>query len=452
VIVVTAPSSAQRADATPYPSAGRGWFLVIMLTIAYVLSYIDRSILGLLIQPIKADLGLSDKQIGWIIGPAFGVFYATMGLPLGWLVDRSRRTWIVGIGIVVWSLATAASGLVNSFWHLFTARMAVGVGEATLSPSAFSMIGDSFPPEKRGKPIGFYAMALSLGAGIGSLISAFVIPWAKAGGRIESGIFNGFAPWQLTFFMVGFPGLLVAIAFFLMREPERRVAMGHDESLKGNGFRDAIGYIGRHWATYLTFILPVCTMTIIAYSHQFLAPVFERTWGWPAEKYAFINACALILIGPANVIFQGWLSDRWSQSGTKDAPFRLLIIGFLIMVPTAILPFFMPTPELAFAILCVNVIGIGMVSAVNVTSLLLITPAPIRGQVVAMFYVTISMSGLFLGPTTVGKLSTDYFGEDELRLALATVAAIFAVVPALLLPTALRLYRAQVERLGSAAS
>jgi MFS family permease len=435
----------------PYPSPAAGWFLVVMLTIAYVFSYIDRSILGLLIQPIKADLGLTDKQIGWIIGPAFGVFYATMGLPLGWLVDRGRRTWIVGIGIVVWSLATVASGLAKNFIQLFVTRMAVGVGEATLSPSAFSMIGDSFPPEKRGKPIGFYAMALSLGAGIGSLISAYIIPWAKAGGRIELSWVGEVAPWQLTLIAVGLPGLLVAFAFFLMREPSRRMAAAHDAELKGNGFTDALGYVGKHWKTYLTFVLPVCVMTIIAYSHQFLAPTFERTWGWPAEKYAFVNAIALIIIGPANVLTMGWLSDRWSQAGTKDAPFRILIIGFLIMVPTAIIPFFMPTPELAYALLCLNTIGIGMVSAVNVTSLLLITPAPIRGQVVALFYVCISLSGLFLGPTTVGWLSTDYFGEKELRLALAAIPVIYGIVPALLLPIALKLYRAQMERLGSAA-
>jgi MFS family permease len=153
------------APERPYPSAARGWFLVVMLTIAYVFSYIDRTILGLLIEPVKADLGISDKQFGWITGPAFGLFYVIMGLPLGWLVDRRKRIWIVGTGIVVWSLATVASGLSRNFTQLFVSRMAVGVGEATLSPSAFSMIGDSFPLEKRGKPIGFYAMALSLGAG-----------------------------------------------------------------------------------------------------------------------------------------------------------------------------------------------------------------------------------------------------------------------------------------------
>jgi MFS family permease len=260
------------------------------------------------------------------------------------------------------------------------------------------------------------------------------------------------APWQLTLIAVGMPGLLVAIAFFLMQEPARRTELAQDADLKGNGMGDALGYVGKHWKTYLTFVLPVCTMTIIAYSHQFLAPTFERTWGWPAEKYAFINAIVLIIVGPANVLTMGALADRWSQKGIKDAPFRLMLLGFLIMIPTSVIPFFLPNPWIAYGVLTIGTIGIGMVSAVNITSLLLITPAPIRGQIVALFYVTISLSGLFIGPPTVGWLSTDYFGEANIRYALAAVPVMYGVVPALLLPTALRLYREHMERLGRAAN
>ena len=123
-----------------YPSPLRGWSLTLLLTLAYILSYVDRSILGLLIQPIKADLGISDEQVGLLIGLAFGLFYATIGVPLGWLADRARRTWIVASGITLWSAATAVSGLAASFAQLFAARMAVGVGEATLSPCAMSLV------------------------------------------------------------------------------------------------------------------------------------------------------------------------------------------------------------------------------------------------------------------------------------------------------------------------
>lgn len=441
----------EKGPAVPYPSAGRGWFLVVMLTIAYIFSFVDRYILGLLIEPIKADLGLTDEQIGWVIGPAFAIFYATMGLPLGWLVDRARRTWIVAAGIMVWSVATAASGLAKSFWHLFLTRMTVGVGEATLSPAAFSMIADSFPPERRGKPIAFYTAALTLGAGIASLIGGIVLTWAKTTTGVEVPVFGMLAPWQLTFFAVGLPGILVALFFFGIKEPKRRLAVAQDESLKGNGIGDALGYVGRNASTYLSFVSLICVMTIIAYSQGFLPATFERTWGWPAEYYAYVNAVALLIIGPANVLIMGYISDRWSQAGVRDAPFRLLVIGFLIMIPSGALPMFMPTGWMAYALLCINTIGIGMVSAVGVTALLLITPAQIRGQIVALYYMAISLSGLLLGPTTVGILSTRVFGEENIRYAMATLPIVYGIIPLLLIPVTRRLYLAQMERLGDAA-
>jgi MFS family permease len=438
------------APAVAYPASRVGWFLVVMLTIAYIFSFVDRYVLGLLIGPIKADLGLTDEQIGWVIGPAFAIFYATMGLPLGWLVDRARRTWIVAAGIAVWSLATAASGLARSFWHLFLTRMTVGVGEATLSPAAFSMISDSFPPERRGKPIAFYSAAVTVAAGIASFIGAGVLVWAKSMPELSLPLVGEIAPWQFTFMAVGLPGLLVAVFFVFMPEPARRLAVARDASLKGNGMRDALGYVWRYKGTYIGFVSLIAVMTIIAYSHGFLPALFERTWGWPPEKYATINGTVVIVLGPANVLFMGWLSDRLSQRGMRDAPFRILVAGFLIMVPSGVVPFFMPDPWLAYGILVINVIGIGIVSAVGVTALLLITPAQIRGQVVALYYMAISLSGLLLGPTTVGYLSTEVFGEANIRYAMAAVPVIYGVLPLLCIPVTARLYRAQMARLGAA--
>lgn len=433
-----------------YPSAAAGWFLVIMLTIAYVFSFIDRYILGLLIEPIKADLGLTDEQIGWVIGPAFAIFYATMGLPLGWLVDRGRRTWIVAAGIAVWSLATAVSGLAKNFWHLFFTRMTVGVGEATLSPSAMSMIADSFPPEKRGKPIGVYVAALSLGGGLASLIGGGVLIWAKTVDFVSVPIFGDLAPWQLTFFAVGLPGLLLAVVFMFIKEPARQVAV-LDSDLDGNSIKDALTYVGRRAGTYGAFISMACVMTIIAYSQGFLPPTFERTWGWAPEKYALVNGVALLAIGPATVFFTGYLSDRWAQAGVKDAALRLLVIGYIIMLPTAALPMFMPTPELAYAILCLNTVGIGMISGMAITALLAITPGQIRGQIVALYYMAISLTGLFLGPSTVGILSTRVFGEENIRYAIAALPIAYGIIPLLLIPLAMRLYRQQLTHITAQA-
>ncbi|MEL6692205.1 MAG: MFS transporter, partial [Pseudomonadota bacterium] len=119
-------SEATQTATKPYPSANKGWILVIALTVAYVFSYADRKIIELLIEPIKADLSLTDEQIGLILGPAFSIVYATSGLFIGWLVDRVRRTWLVGVGIAFWSIATAFSGVAQNFWQMFMARLSVG--------------------------------------------------------------------------------------------------------------------------------------------------------------------------------------------------------------------------------------------------------------------------------------------------------------------------------------
>ncbi len=441
-------SEATSTEVKPYPPANKGRILVVALTVAYVFSYADRKILELLIEPIKADLNLSDEQIGIIGGPAFSIVYATSGLFIGWLVDRIRRTWLVGVGIAFWSLATAVSGLAQNFWQMFVARMSVGAGEATLSPAAFSMIGDSFPPEERGKPIAFYTMALVIGSSVAGFLGGGILIWAKTTQGVEVPIFGILAPWQMAFFMIGLPGFLVALWFFVIKEPERRLTTVEDNSLKGNSVLDALGYIAKHWCTYFSFVSIVCVMTIIAYSQGFLASTFKRVWGWETEHYAFVNATALLIIGPANLLIWGYLSDRWTQAGIRDAPFRIMVAGLLIMVPTGAIAMFMPNGWTAYAVLCLNTIGIGMVSGVGVTALLLISPSQIRGQIVALYYMAISMAGLWLGFPSVGVLSSRVFGEDNLNIAVGAAPIIFGLIPILLLPVTYRLYKAQMNRLS----
>lgn len=433
----------------PYPSPKYGWFIVIMLTLAYILSYIDRSILSLLIEPIKKDLSLTDEQIGLIFGPAFGLLYVGMGVPIGWLVDRARRTWIVSAGLIVWSAATAVSGLAASFGQLFVARMVVGTGEASLSPSAMSIIGDSFPPEKRAKPIAVYTAALSIGASIAYFIGAAVLKWAKSHESIDVIFLGAMAPWQVTFIAVGLPGILVGLFFLFLKDPERRVVETAELSSDENGFGDAMKYLFKNLPTYGTLLAMVCVMTIIAYSQYFMPAAFTRTWGWETETYAVVNGFGLLIFGPIPVFLSGYIADRWSKSGVSDASFRLLIIGFLLMVPTQTIAMFMPTPEIAYAFMCLNTVGIGMMSAMGITSLLRITPAQIRGQIVAIYYMTISLAGLFLGSPTVGTLSTRFFGEEKLNLAMATLPIIYGIIPFLIIPITYKLYKTQLLKFPS---
>lgn len=424
-----------------YPSPRAGWTLTILLTIAYIFSYIDRSILGLLVDPIKADLKLTDADIGYVSGIAFAIFYATMGLPLGWLADRTRRTRLVAAGIGLWSLATAACGLAGTFGHLFLARMSVGIGEATLSPAAMSLISDSFSPDKRGKPVALYSAALGLGAGLAGLASAAIVAWTKGSTLVAVPFAGDVKPWQMTFFLVGLPGLLVALAFVFMREPPRQSIGG-----ASNGVAAALGEVGRNWAAYAGLTVMVCVMTITAYSQSYFAPsAFTRAYGWPTEQFALYNGLASLVLGPGTMAMTGWLNDRMTARGAADAPFRLTMIAFVAMVPMATLPFFLGNAPATFALHALSTVPIAMVTAAALLALLAIAPAAVRGQVVALYYVAISLSGLLLGPTTVGKLSTQFYGEGHLGWAIGTTTALYGIAPLLLLPMIWRAYQRKLN-------
>ncbi len=427
---------------TAWPSRPAAWTMVALLTLAYVLSYVDRSILGLLVQPIKADLHVSDEAMGYLLGWAFGLFYATIGLPLGWLADRRRRTWLVAAGVALWSAATIASGLARSFGQLFLARMGVGIGEATLSPCAMSLIGDSFPPEARGKPVGVYSAALAVGAGIASLIGAAVLGLATH--DIVLPLVGAVRPWQFALIVVGLPGLVIAPLFLLLPEPARTMPPGTPAS----GFGEALGLVGQRLGSLGGVTLLVAVMTTIAYSQGFNAAAFARTFGWEAKDYAKVNGTINLIVGPLTVIGVGWLADRWRRAGRAAPAFRLLTWGYLLMLPAAALGLFMPTPALAFAVLGLSSVGIGTVTAAGIIALLEIVPARARGQLVALYYMAISIAGLGLGPPTVGILSTRVFGEAHLRSAVAAVPLIYGLVPLLLLPLIGRAYRAELARTG----
>ena len=402
---------------TPYAYA---WYTVVLLTVAYVFSFIDRYILGLLVEPIKNDLGLTDTEIGLLLGPAFAIFYTTMGLPIGWLADRGRRAWIVTAGITIWSLATAACGLARSFPQLFLARVSVGVGEATLGPCALSMIADSFPEERRGKPIAFYCSALGIGAGIASLAGASVLTWSKSVSGIELPVVGLVAPWQFAFIVVGLPGILLAFLMFFLREPARQ-DLGQVGTEGKAGIGDALRYVLTRWRVYGGCIAIACIMTVVAYSQGWLPAMFQRTWGWPAEKYAVYNGIAMLLLGPLCSNLAGWGSDRLYTHGRRDAPLLIGIAGAALLVPSGMIAPLMPNPWAAFAVLQLTTIGIVVLSATAPTVLLNITPGQLRGQVIALYYIVISISGLMLGPMSIGLLNDHVFGEQGIRFSVALV-------------------------------
>ncbi|MGJ8562526.1 MAG: MFS transporter [Alphaproteobacteria bacterium] len=425
-----------------YPKPKYAWGIVGFLTLAYILSFLDRYILGLLLDPIKADLQFDDYQMGLLLGPAFIILYIGMALPIGLIVDRKKRTWIVAAGIAVWSGFTMLTGLARTFWLFFSARMFVGVGEAVLSPSAFSIIGDSFPKERRGKPIAFYSLALIIGSAMANFIGGYVVKWAKTAGVIDLPLVGVIEPWQLVFLSVGAPGFLLALVFFFIREPKRVESSPRD----GAKLSDAFSFVGSRFFVFLTFVSVFCTMTSIAYSQGFLPSMFNRSFGWDTTKYAYINGLSIITIGPLTYFVAGWLSDEWIKKGRADAPFIISVAGLCLMVPTAIIAPLMPEGWMAFTVFCFTTVGIGMASSTGVAALLNIVPGQVRGATVALYYMCISWTGGFVAPPLVGWMSKNIYGEEHLNLAMATLPALFGIPALILLPWTLKFYRQELMK------
>lgn len=228
------------------PSPSRSWYTVGVLGLAYTISYIDRQVISLLIGPIREDLQISDTEISLLYGVAFGVLYALLGLPLGWLADRTNRRNLISVGIAAWSAMTMLCGKANSFGGLFLARVGVGVGEAALSPAAYSLIADLFPRERLGRALGTYSSGVYVGIGLAFLFGGALITLFEGIGDIDLGVLGTFKPWQATFFAVGAPGLLVALLVLTLTEPNRSVKAQEG----GATVQETIRYLTRNAKTY----------------------------------------------------------------------------------------------------------------------------------------------------------------------------------------------------------
>jgi len=438
-------SELNKTEIPDWPKPAYSWTLIFFLTLAYISSFMDRYILGLLIDPIKETTGASDTMMGFLLS-AFNITYAFIALPIGLLVDRRSRTKIVAIGVFLWSAATIWTGVAKNMVQLFAARMSVGVGEAVLSPSAFSMIGDSFPKEKRGLPIAVYSMALIGGSALANLLASVILPWAKDFEQISLPLFGDLETWQFIFILVGMPGFLLALVFLVLKDPPRIESSPRE----GAKISDAFVFMGTKAPTFITFISVFMCMVAIAYGGSFNAPLFQRTWGWDPSIYARWNGLSLLAVSPVVYLFFGWLSDKGMTKGIRDIPLKIAIAGLFVMVPSAIIYPLLSNVWAAFGVNVICNIGIGMVSVTGVNALLNITPGDIRGVVVAAYYFCISFIGGSLSPPMIGWLNDAFFAGEKLQYAMAIYPIIFGLPVMLIAPWTLKFYRRELENIDAA--
>jgi len=430
-----------------YPNPAYGWYVVCILTIAYVFSFLDRQILALLIEPIRKDMDISDTQISLLLGLAFSIFYTILGIPIGRLADRKTRRGIIAAGITIWCLMTAACGLAKNFTQLFLARVGVGVGEATLNPSAMSLISDYFPREKRARPISFYNMGVSLGAGVAMIIGGQIISWVFSSPAINVAIIGELHPWQTVFIMVGLPGLLIALLMFTVTEPRRRGRMELDgNKVQEIPLKTVIGFLRDRKATYLSMFFGMSVVMIVGYGYLFWIPtMFIRTWGWTISEVSMAYGIIVLIFGPLGVNFAGWLAERLYNNGRRAAHMRVTLGGVFILVPSATLAPLMPTAELTLAMLVVVTISAAIPTGTGTAALMMIVPNQMRAQATALYYFVTNIFGLTLGSSAVAMV-TDYVFKDDsaLRYSIAIVSGTTGVIALALLMYNLKHYRQSV--------
>ncbi len=298
----------------PYPSIRYAWYVVSILTLVYTFSFISRQILSLLIAPIRHDLGITDTEVSLLIGFSFALFYTFFGIPLGRLADvRSRRS-IIAAGLAFWSLFSAGCGLARSFAQMLFLRMGVGVGEASLSPAAYSIITDYFPKELLATAISIYSMGIYLGSGMAFLLGGIVVRFASSKQAWVLPLFGTVRPWQLIFFAVGLPGLLVVPLLYTIREPVRRGALAHGPRPP---MSQVFAYIFKNKGAFLSHNIGFGLLSLIAYSSAAWVPeFFRRVYHWEIPKIGLVYGSIIAVFGSFGIVPQaGW------RTGCEDAMF-----------------------------------------------------------------------------------------------------------------------------------
>lgn len=437
------------ATELPYVRRGYAAYVIAVLFLAYMFAYLDRQVIGLLTPALKASLALSDVQVSLLHGLAFVSVFALAGLPLGHLIDRADRRRIIAIGIAFWSLATVACGLAETFWQLFAARLAVGLGEACLAPAAVSLVADYFRPEQRGRAMGLVQAGTPIGSALSLLIGGAILSLFASGGPMADQLPSGVAPWQAVFLAIGAPGLLVALLAWTLCEPPRREmrAVGREPSLSA--------LLAASPATFALFYATYSCVFIVGYGTSAWGPtILMRNYDATPAQAGAIFAGLLLVSSPVAGVTGGFLSDALSRWRPQDG--RMLIPTLLLPAIIACLTGFL----LAHSMLA-TVIWLGatlfftnMTATTSFAALQELAPNRLRGKAVALYLLIGNVVGLGGAPTLIA-LVTDHVFANEMMLqtsvgTVALAAAIVAFLLSLLLPRRYRAARSGATALAAA--
>ena len=445
VSAISASSGGSPADAArplddAYPSARTAWYTVFVLMLCYTLSYADRQILAFLVGPLKADLHLSDTQIGLLQGLAFALVYTVFGLPMGALADRLSRRNLIAMGVLAWSVMTSLSSVARSFLWLAAARTGVGLGEATLSPCAFSMITDSFPKQRLSSALSVYTMGIQLGSGLALIIGGVVVQAVSQLHPIVLPIAGPIAAWRMTFLIVGIPGVFFVLLLATVREPRRHAALVDTQGVALRfGALETLGLIRARWRSTTGLALMIACQATCNYALLSWGPAFfDRVHHWPKDRIGLVLGLTTLGCGCLGLLVGGRASDRWQSKGVSDAPLRIGLISLVGMILTLAPAMLCADVRWTVALLVPAVFFIGLPIGCGYAALQLIFPNQARGFASSIVIFVVALIGLGAGALLPGLLNDRLFHDGQrigasisITIVMASLIGIVAVIATL---------------------
>ncbi|WP_049758263.1 MFS transporter [Phenylobacterium zucineum] len=392
-----------------------------MLVLLYLLNTLDRGVLALVVDPVKADLAISDFQMSMLLGLAFALFYALCGLPIGWLVDRFPRRIILYLGVTFWSIATIACGMAQSFPQLLLARMALGVGEATLGPCAHSIIADKFPKHQMATALSIYTAGAVLGTGASMAVGGLAVAYFTQRPDLSFPFFGDLRPWQMVFVAIGLPGLILATLVFTFREPQR---LHQREEVPTR----LLPFLRERRAVLLGYAGSFALFSMLIYGALAWLPAYmERAFGWgPAEVGPALGLVNVLSAG-IGTIGAGWLVDRLIARGHSDAHLQVFSASVLLATPVGIGAFLVDDPRVF--LVCVFLLKMMAFSYIGygAAAVQAVTPSALRGRMAAIYLLSLAIIGNAGGPSLIAFFTDFVFGDPaKLGWSIATALALLA--------------------------
>jgi MFS family permease len=409
------------------PNLRYAYYVLVALMVCYTLSFIDRTILGLLVGPIKRDLAISDTQFGLLNGLAFAIFYTIMGLPLGRVADSQSRTGLITIGVVVWSAMTTVCAGAASFFMLFLARIGVGVGEATLSPGAFSLITDYFPKNRLGRALSIYSMGIFFGAGLALILGGMVVQATLHMPAVAVPLLGTVASWRLTFLIVGLPGVVVALWMWTIREPARKnLLRAQDGSVARLSISEVFKQISMRWESVIGLSVAMIFQSMGTFALLGWGPAyFQRVHHFSPAQTGRALGLVVLTCGCLGMYAGGVMADRWQKAGIRESHLRPGVISGILVMLLIPFAFTLSNPTTTLALLMPGLFCLGLPMGVAYAAMQMILPNQVRGQVSALFLFIFNLGGQTVGNFLPGYLNDNYF-HDGLKVG-SSIAITIAI-------------------------